>query len=126
MGDKTVDEGYEYQNLGVLKNCIGSFSSNVEDNIGKTRKKAGMIFASGFDRLKGNPFVYIPFWRQAIFSLLFVTPTLIEKCERCQQWFLKNPFFVPKFTSEQLLFKFSELNSVESEIALKSSCFQAV
>ena len=32
----TVDELYEYSNLGVLKNCIGSFSSNVDDNIEKT------------------------------------------------------------------------------------------
>ena len=40
LGDRTVDELYEYKNLGVLKNYIGSFSSNVEDNIDKTRKKA--------------------------------------------------------------------------------------
>ena len=44
LGDGTVDELYEYKNLGVLKNYVGSFSSNVEDNIEKTRKKAGMIF----------------------------------------------------------------------------------
>ena len=49
-GDGTVDELYEYKNLGVLKNNIGSFSSNVENNIDKTRKKAGMIFSSNFDR----------------------------------------------------------------------------
>ena len=29
LGDGTVDELYEYKNLGVLKNYIGSFSSNV-------------------------------------------------------------------------------------------------
>ena len=46
LGDGTVDELYEYKNLGVLKNYIGSFSSSVEDNIDKTRKKAGMIFSS--------------------------------------------------------------------------------
>ena len=40
LGDGTVDELYEYKNLGVLKNYIGSFSSKVEDNIDKTRKKA--------------------------------------------------------------------------------------
>ena len=44
LGEETVDELYEYKNLGVLKNYIGSFSSNVEDNIEKTRSKAGMIF----------------------------------------------------------------------------------
>ena len=36
-----MDKLYEYEDLGVLKNYIGSFSSNVEDIIDKTRKKAG-------------------------------------------------------------------------------------
>ena len=39
LGDTIADELYEYKNLGVLKNYVGSFSSNVEDNIDKTRKK---------------------------------------------------------------------------------------
>ena len=39
LGDTIVDELYEYKNLGVLKNYVGSSSSNVEDNIDKTRKK---------------------------------------------------------------------------------------
>ena len=41
LGDGTVDELYEYKNLGVLKNYIGSFSSNVEDNIDKLGRKPG-------------------------------------------------------------------------------------
>ena len=44
LGDATVDKFYEHKNLGVLKNYIGSFSSNVEDNVDNTRKKARMIF----------------------------------------------------------------------------------
>ena len=44
-----VDELYEYENLRVLKNYIGSFSSNVDDNIEKTCNKAGMIFSSHLD-----------------------------------------------------------------------------
>ena len=102
FGNETVDESYEHKNLGVVKTYVVSFSSNVEDNIDKTRKNAGMTFASGFDRQKVNLFVYIKFWRQACLpSLLYgvelftVTLTLIEKLERCQQWFLKNLFFVP-------------------------------
>ena len=47
-------ELYEYKNLGVLKNYAGSFTSNILDNIEKTRKKAGMIFSSDFDRRKQN------------------------------------------------------------------------
>ena len=44
LGDTKVDELYEYKNLGVLRNYAGSFTSNILDNIEKTRKKAGMIF----------------------------------------------------------------------------------
>ena len=105
LGNEIVDERYEYKNLGVVKNYASSFSSNVEDNIDNTRRKAGIIFASGFDRREVNRFIYIKFWQQACLpSLLYgvelftVTPTLIEKFERCQMWFLKNLFFVPKFT----------------------------
>ena len=130
IGNETVDERYEYENLGVLKHYFGSFSSNIEDNIDKTRKMAGMIFASGFDRRKVNPFVYTKFWRQACLpSLLYgielftATPTLTEKFERCQLWFIKTLFFVPKFTPKHLLLKLSELNSVESETALGKFLF---
>ena len=44
LGDTIVDELYEYKNLGVLKNYVDSFSSNVEDNIDKTRKKSWLDF----------------------------------------------------------------------------------
>ena len=46
LGDTTIDELYEYKNFGVLKNYVSSFSLSVEDNIDKTRKKIGLIFAS--------------------------------------------------------------------------------
>ena len=48
LGNDIVDEVNEYKNLGVLKNYIGSFSTNVTDNIEKTRKKTGMIFSFKF------------------------------------------------------------------------------
>ena len=74
LGETTVNELCEYKNLRVLKNYIGSFSSNIEDNIEKTRKKAGLIFSSDFDRRKTNPLVYMNFWRQACWPcLLFGT-----------------------------------------------------
>ena len=47
LGGESVTELYEYKNLGVVKNCIGSFSTNADDNINKTRKKAGMLFSTG-------------------------------------------------------------------------------
>ena len=46
LGGESVTEMFEYKNLGVAKNYIGSFSTNADDNIDKTRKKAGMLFSS--------------------------------------------------------------------------------
>ena len=44
LGVENVDELYEYKILGVYKNYCGSFDANIDENIEKTRKKAGMIF----------------------------------------------------------------------------------
>ena len=130
LGDGTVDELYECKNLGVLKNYIGSFCSNVEDNIDKTRKKARMIFSSNFDRRRVNPFIYIKFWSSACLpsllhgsELFTLTSSLLSKLERWQQWFLKNIFYVPKFAPTRLILKLSGMNSVESEIALGKLLF---
>ena len=121
LRNDSVDELYEYKNLGVVKNYIGSFSSNADENIDKTRKKSGIIFASNFD-----PLIYIKFWRQACLPTLLygtelftLTPSLLTKLERCQQWFLKNIFYVPKFAPRLLLLRLSGLNSVESEISIR-------
>ena len=46
LGEDTVDKLYEYKDLGVAKNYIGSLSSDADDNIEKTHNKAGMIFSS--------------------------------------------------------------------------------
>ena len=112
LGDTIVDELYEYKNLGVLKNYVGSFSSNVEDN------------------RKVNPLVYVKHWKQACLpSLLFgvelwtLTLTLLLKLERCQYWFLKHIFYVPEFAPGPLLLKLSGLNSIESDVATKKLCF---
>ena len=125
-----MEELYEYKNLGVLKNYVGSFSSNIDDNIDKTRRKAGMIFSSNLDRRKVNPLIYVKFWRQACLPTLLcgaelftLTPTLLLRLERCQSWFLKNIFYVPKFASGPQLQKLSGLNSIKSETAIKSFYF---
>ena len=39
LGSETVEELYEYKSLGVLKNYVSSFSSNVIDNTEKAQKK---------------------------------------------------------------------------------------
>ena len=94
-----MDELNEYKNLGVVKNYVDPFSSNVDENIEKTRKKAGTTFSADFDRRKTNPLICIKFWRQACLpSLLFgselfsLTDNHLNKLEGCQQWFLKNIF----------------------------------
>ena len=83
-----------------------------------------MLFSSSFDRRKVNPLIYVKFWRQACLPMLLygaelftLTPTLLLTLERCQSWFLKNIFYVPKFAPGPLLLALSCLNSVESEVA---------
>ena len=130
LGDDTVDELYEYKNLGVLKNYIGSFLSNVENNIDKTWKKAGMIFPSYFDRRKVNPFTYIKFWSQACLpsqlygsDLFTLTRSLLAKLEQCQQWFLKSILCVPNFAPVRHIPKLFRMNFIESEVAVRKLCF---
>ena len=89
-----------------------------------------MLFSANFDHCKVNPLVYITLWRQACLpsllygtELLTITPTLLEKFERCQQWFLKHVFYVPEFARKRLLLKLSHLNSIESKIALRKLLF---
>ena len=130
LGNDNVKELYEYKNLGVVENYIGSFSSNVEENIDKTRIKAGVLFSANFDRRKVNPLVYIKLWRQACHPFLLygtklftISPTLLGKFEHCQQWFLKHIFYIPEFAPKRLLLKLSHLNSIESEIGLKKLLF---
>ena len=53
-----------------------------------------------------------------VLSCFTPTPSLLEKLERCQLWFIRNIFYVLKFTPKQLL-KLSGLNLIESEIVIK-------
>ena len=62
LGGESVAELYEYKNLGVVKDYIGSFSTNAYDNTDKTRKKSDMLFSSNFGRRKVKPLIYIKFW----------------------------------------------------------------
>ena len=109
LSDDIADELYEYKNIGVLKNYVGSFSSNIDDSIEKTQKKAGSIFSSNLDQRKLSLLVYVKFRRQACLpSLLYdaevftLSPTVLTKLERCQSWFLKIIFYVPKFATLNL------------------------
>ena len=59
--DTKVEELYEYKNLGVLKNYVSSFFSNIDINTNKIRKKHAMIFSSNLDCRKANPLIYVKF-----------------------------------------------------------------
>ena len=106
LGDNTVEELYEYANLGVLKNYCGSFASNISDNIDKTHKShAGMIFSSNIDRRRTNPLIYnmlssggrlvCPPCGAELFTL---TPSLLLQLEHCQSWFFKIIFYMQDFS----------------------------
>ena len=89
-----------------------------------------MLFFSNFDRRKVNTLIYVKFWRQACLPTLLygtelftLTPTLLTKVECCQQWFLKNVFYVPKFAPCQRLLKLSGLWSIDSEIGVRKLLF---
>ena len=130
LGDTIVDETLRIQKSSRAEKLCGLVSSNVEDNIDKTRKKVGLIFASDFDRRKVNPLINVKLWKQAcLLSLLFgaelwtLTPTLLLKLERCQYWFLKHIFYVPEFAPGPLLLKLSGPNSIESEVATEKLLF---
>ena len=61
-----------------------------------------------------------------IVRLFTLTPSLLEKLEQCQLWFIRNKFYVARFTTKQLLLKLSGLNSIESEIAIKKMLFLGI
>ena len=131
LGEDTVGELYEYNNLGVLKNYVGPFSSNVDDNIEKTLNKAGMIFLPfRSPKSKSTYICQILEAGMSAVSVLFgtalftFTPGLLLKHERCQSWFLRHSFHVPTFAPSLLLLKMSGLVSVASEIVSKKLLFR--
>ena len=77
-----------------------------------------MIFSADVGRHKTNPLICIKFWRQArlpsllfgseLFSLIY---SQLNKLGRCQQWFLKNIFYVPRCTPNPFLVRILNLNS---------------
>ena len=56
---------------------------------------------------------------------LSLTKTDIACLERCQNWFIRKVFNLPKFSSHLLLLKISGLISVENEIAKRKLLFFA-
>ena len=124
LGFDVVKERKEYKNLGVTKSYAHRCSGDIDEAIKKARHKGGMMLSMGIDRKKVNPLIYIKLWKQTCLpSLVFgselwsLTKTGIACLERCQNWFIRNVFHLPKFSSYLLLLKISGLISVENDIA---------
>ena len=65
-----TEEVKEYTNLEIYKNYCGSFATNIDENITKARKKAGMLFSDRSDRRRTDPLVYFKIWKQACIPCL--------------------------------------------------------
>ena len=123
LGPDHIDEEDEYVNLGVQKNYCGSFSKNVDENIAKTRKKAGMLLSVNFVRKCVNPMIYLKFWKQACIPTLLFGATHLEKLERCQRWFIRRLLHLSNYTSNEILAIVSGIPSVATIINQKKLYF---
>ena len=63
------------------------------------------------------------FFGTELLIIFTVQQILLAKLEPCQQWFLKNVLCVFKVLPKQLLLRLSGLNTIESEVALRSLLF---
>ena len=130
VGPNSIYELSEYVSLRVFKNYCGSFDKNIDENITKTRKKAGMLFSANFDRRQTNPLIYVKFWEKAcIPALLFgaelwtFTKTGLNKLERCQRWFLKKLFYLPDYIESSILYIISGLPTISTLLHQKRLYF---
>ena len=116
-GDEVVEESNEYKNLGIVKNYVSSFQSDLDEAIEKNKKKGWNDFKWLYQPQKYKPSdIYIKLWRQACLpTLLFgselwiLRQTQILELERCQSWFLREVFHLPKFCDNSILTKISGL-----------------
>ena len=130
VAPNSIYELSEYVNLGVSKNYCGSFDKNIDENITKTRKNAGMLFSANFDRRRTNPRIYVKFWKKAcIPALVFgaelwtVTKTGLDKLERCQRWFLEKHFYLPDYIESSILYIISGLPTISTLLHQKRLYF---
>ena len=124
VGPTNIDERDEYTNLGVYKITVVPLQrKTLNESITKT--KAGMLFArlfaANFHRRLTNPMGYLKFWKQYCTpTLLFgselwtLTPTLLNKLEACQRWFLKKLFHLPEHAPNHSLYIISGLLTIET------------
>ena len=91
-----------------------------------------MILSGCTDRKNTNPLIYIKLRKQACLpTLLFgselwiLSQTQVLQLERCQRWFLRKVFHLPKFCDSIILAKISGLWSVESAVNYRKLLFFA-
>ena len=91
-----------------------------------------MLFSARFDRRRTNLLVYLKTWKQAcIPCLLFsselwnLTPSDIEKLERCQRWFVRIVFYLSNHSDVSSLQSIGGLTSVELQIDIRKLFFFA-
>ena len=123
LGDEVVGESNEYKNLGIVKNYVDSFQSDVEEASEK-QEKGWNDFKWLYRPQKYKPSdICIKLWRQVCSpTLLFgselwiLRQTQILELERCQSWFLRKVFHLPKFCDNAILTKISGLWSIKSAV----------
>ena len=132
IGSSPIEELKEYFIQGIYKNYCGSFATNIDEKITKAMKKSGILFSARFDRRRTNPLVYLKIWKQAcILCLLFgselwnLTPSDIEKLERCQRWFVRKVFYLPNNSDVSSLQSISGLTSVQLQMDIRKLFFFA-
>ena len=98
--------------------------------IKKPNSKSGILSSARFGRRRTNPLVYLKIWKQAcipclLFASELLTPSDIEKLERCQRWFVRKVFYLPNHSDVSSLYSISGLTSVELQIDIRKLLFFA-
>ena len=108
--------------LGIYKNYCGSFATNIDENITKTRK-CQVCYSQ-------PPLVCLKIWKQACIPCLFfgselwnLTPSDIEKLKKCQRWFVRKVFYLPNHSDVSSLHSVSDFTSVELPVDIRKLFF---
>ena len=68
LGDEVVEESSEYKNLGIVKNYVGSFQSDVAEAIEKNKRKCWNDFKWLYRPQKYKPFDIYKIMEASLFT----------------------------------------------------------